>query len=466
MWVIGSERKATLAPGLDSVKSASNAPHALERRIAMNEKAANFLRSFSNWMDRRRITTHAAIAAAVMWSMFVFSLSRTGLLDRVGNLKGADFLQFYAAGLFARAHRIGAMYGVYQFAAATNRVAPGIQGWHYLPVYPPQVALFFWPLSYFPYLTAFALWSAINVLLYFACLEVVARRYRKLAASRTTLILAAAFPPFFYAVGDGQVSMLALVCVVGSLSAFWKRDEFLAGLALGCTAFKPPIFVAFVVVCLAVRAVRLIGGMAVAAAAQLLLVLAISGFDSMAAYIRFAMKLPRVDRLALAVKPYQMHSMRSFWMLLGVGRLEIALWLLSSIAILVILARYWRREPRADLRFAALVFAAVLIDPHLYIYDAVILAPALIIAIEHARVLGNCALGNALRLGVYALFVCFFAAPLSRITQVQFSVLILVGLFLMITSRSRPDQQSTSDILQNVEHAPPIPGFVSWHRSA
>lgn len=94
----------------------------------MSERAIRFLSSFSNRLNARRVTAHAAIAASAIWLTFAFNLSGPGFLDRFGDLKGTDFLQFYAAGSFARAHRIAQMYGVHQFAEATARAIPGVQG--------------------------------------------------------------------------------------------------------------------------------------------------------------------------------------------------------------------------------------------------------------------------------------------------------------------------------------------------
>ncbi len=417
----------------DAPTTASSIPKS--KRFGMAPAhGVKFFSSFSNWLNLRRITVQAAIAASVVWLMFIFNLSRPGLLDRLGDLKGTDFLQFYATGSFAQSHRVAEMYGVHRFAEATARAISGVQGWHYLPVYPPQVALMFWPFAQTPYLTAFAMWSVLNVLLYTGCVAVVARLYPKIAAQRSILILAAlAFPPFFNAIGHGQLSILLLACVVASFWAFVREDRFLAGLALGCLAFKPPIFIAFAIALIVVREFRVVMGMAVAGAAQVALVVSVAGLNSIRSYLEFAMRLPRVDDLALAVKPYQMHSLRSFWILLGAGHFEIELWAVSSLVVLAILARYWRREPAVDMRFAALTLVAMLIDPHLYIYDAVILAPALIVGIERARSLDQAVIANAIRVAVYSLFVCLFLGPLSRITHVQLSVLVMAGLLFAMT---------------------------------
>ncbi|HYB90532.1 MAG TPA: hypothetical protein VEC38_05765, partial [Candidatus Binataceae bacterium] len=170
-----------------------------------------------------------------------------------------------------------------------------------------------------------------------------------------------------------------------------------------------------------------------------------AGLGSLRAYILFALKLPLVNDMALAARPYQTHSLRSFWMLFVAGRLGFGLWILSSVAVLAILAGYWSREPRADLRCAALIVAAVLIDPHLYVYDAVILAPALIVAIDSARGLGKTIAADGIRVAVYVLFVCLFLGPLARITHVQLSVPVMLALFVAVTRASATPSWKAAD---------------------
>ncbi len=403
----------------------------------MTAAAVRLLREFSAWLTLRRITAHGAIAASIIWLMFAFNETTHGLLDRVGNLKGTDFLQFYLAGTFARTYRIAKMYGVSQFAAETARAVPGVHGWNYLPVYPPQTALLFWPLSYPSYLAAFAIWTVFNILFYGLCIWRLSRLYPEIAIHRTAVILSAlAFAPFFNAIGHGQVSILALVFITVAMAAYLRDEWFLAGVLLGCLALKPPIFIAFLIVCAAVRAMRVIAGMVLAGVAQLALIILFAGLDSIRAYIEFAIKLPRVNDLVLAVKPYQMHSLRGFWILLGMGQFSSALWIVSSLVVLAILARYWLRESSPDLRFAALIVAAVLVDPHLYIYDAVILAPALFVAIAYARVTKDMLIADAIRVAVYVLFVCLFLGPLARITHLQLSVPVMCLLFFAMTHLS------------------------------
>jgi len=73
-------------------------------------------------------------------------MAAPGLLDRAGNLKGTDFLHFYTLGSLAFAHRGADLYNMQaQSQLAAERV-PAATGIRYLPLYPPQVSVFFAPL--------------------------------------------------------------------------------------------------------------------------------------------------------------------------------------------------------------------------------------------------------------------------------------------------------------------------------
>lgn len=394
------------------------------------------LTSVAKRLNARRVTAHAGIAAVVSWGLYFLDIAKPGLLDRAGNLKGADFLQFYTAGKIARTGHISALYDVQQFWAACERSVPGITNRHYLPVYPPQVALAFSPLSSLPYLSSLLVWVVISAAIYAGCCVVLGSMCRTAAARRSAFIMSAlAFPPFLSVIAHAQVSIVVLLCVTAAFAAYVRRMPLMAGVALGCTIFKPQIFVAFLVAVIVVRAVRVIAGMLIAAAAQTLLTASFAGISALMAYGELAVKLPKLNAAVLAVKPFQMHSLRSFWMLLPLGRMAMVLWLISAAAILVILNRSWCRLSSVRVQFAVLILAATLINPHLYIYDAVILAPALVVAAEESFIADD-RRADLIRVGLYVLFACFFFGPLSRFTHLQLSVPVLVGLFWVLSSTS------------------------------
>jgi len=405
---------------------------------AITEWAGRLIESFSRWLTLERATAYLAIAAIVVWLRYVFNLTTPGLMDRAGHLKGADFLQFYTAGMFVKMHQLASLYDVQRFLAVSQRAVPGAPNWwSYLPVYPPQIAFLFWPFSYMSYVSSYLLFSALNMALYGACVMILAKLFPGLAHRGFTLVaLAMAFPPFFDAVAYGQVSIIVLTCIIVALWGYLRGNGIIAGTALGCTALKPPIFVSFVVALVAVQAIDLIGGMVIGGLAQLGFVLVFAGFPIVKGYAQFAATLPRLDDMVLNARPYQMHSLRSFWMLLGAGSLAPILWLASSTLVLVILARYWRRQTRPDLRFGTLVVAAVLIDPHLYIYDAVILLPTLAISITYALEDLQGKQAATVMVAIYMLFVTLLLGPLSRVTHFQLSVLVLMILLVGLTAKS------------------------------
>lgn len=394
------------------------------------------LASVSSFLTLRRLTAHASMAALVSWGIYLLDIATPGFLDRTGNLKGTDFLQFYTAGEIYRAGTISTLYNVRQFWATCEHAVPSVSNQPYFPVYPPQVALLFYPLSSLPYLWSLMLWVVIGTVLYAACCAALAWMCPTVAARRSTFVLSAlAFPPFLSAIAHGQVSILALVCVTGAFAAYIRRMPLIAGIVLGGTIFKPQIFVAFLVTLAIVRGYRVIAGMSVAAVVQILLTAMFTGTGVLMAYIRLAVELPRLDATVLAVKPFQMHSLRAFWMLLPFGRAASVLWVISVAAIMVILGARWRRLRalgNARIQFAVLILATTLIDPHLYVYDAVILVPALVVAAEES-ITADDEHAKLIRVGLYVLFVCFFC-PLARFTHLQLSVPVLVILFIILSS--------------------------------
>jgi len=137
--------------------------------------------------------------------------------------------------------------------------------------------------------------------------------------------------------------------------------------------------------------------------------------------------LPKLNDTALAVKPYQMHSLRGFWyLLLGEGRLYVLLSILSILAALALFHKVQRAIQDRLTFFAICVLTAMLVNPHVYIYDSAIMAPALAVLVDF--ILRN---GWPARVGilVYATFVALLVAPgSSQFTHVQLSVVLLAAL--------------------------------------
>jgi arabinofuranan 3-O-arabinosyltransferase len=370
---------------------------------------------------------HATLLAVATWVLFVASVARPGILDITGGLKGGDFLQFYTAGAIHNEGSIARLYDLEFFWDKGEQVS-GYAKEHYLPVYPPQVAWMFAPFAHFSYTTALYLWWIIGTVCYAAAMVLVYRSCPALQPYKRAFIMAAiGFPGFFQAIGNGQVSLLLTLIGAGAMLLFAKGHPGWAGVVLGLAAFKPQVFASMLLVLLIARQWKTIAGATSTAVLQLAALAAFAGATILKTYLELAITLPKLNDTALAVKPYQMHSLRGFWYLLvGEGKLYV---LLSAISILATLVLFYKAQHAVQDRltfFAICVLAAMLVNPHVYIYDLAILAPALAVLINQALMNGW---PGRVGILVYATFVALLVAPgSSQFTHVQLSVVLLAAL--------------------------------------
>ena len=89
--------------------------------------------------------------AVLLWSIYAYMISTTGVLDRAGSVKGWDFPQFYAIGrLGLTHHRSDLSSGEAIKSAALEAVSPTMRTNVFVP-YGPQVALLFSPFAVLPH---------------------------------------------------------------------------------------------------------------------------------------------------------------------------------------------------------------------------------------------------------------------------------------------------------------------------
>src|SRR5258708_10507648 len=200
-------------------------------------------------LTARRLRAHGTILALCLWSLYLWNIATPGLRDRNGNLKGTDFLHLYTLGSIAVAHRGADLYDMNAQAALAAERVPEAAGVRYLPLYPPQVSLFFAPLAHFSYGWALILWWSCSVAVYGVCCYSVWRACPNLREyGGTVVLLALAFPAFFHLVAWGQTSAMALACFTLMFFLLRDRREFLSRLVLRCFIFKPPLVLAAAIV--------------------------------------------------------------------------------------------------------------------------------------------------------------------------------------------------------------------------
>jgi alpha-1,2-mannosyltransferase len=391
-----------------------------------------------HWLTARRLRAHGLIIAVAVWSIYIWTIATPGLRDRNGNLKGTDFLHFYALGLVAREHGGPELYDMKAQAELVAAHVPQAAGISYLPLYPPQTSLLFAPLATVSYARALAAWWLVSGVLYFVSCYWTWRECPNLQGQALTVaIVAAGFPGFFHLIAWGQTSALALACFTAAYLCLRRKRDFLAGIALGCLAFKPQLALAAAIVFVATRAAKVIVGATLSGAAQFLAGVLYYGTQSVHDWLWMLRNL-RSALPFLEPKIYQTHCLRTFWsMLVPLPGLALSLYGITAVLVLVITISVWRhRAIPLSIRFSALLFCTVLVAPHLTVYDLVILAPAILVLSDWLVAVNAGPATAQIGTALYCAYVFPLLGPLARWTHLQLSVLAMAAVLFLIWRQS------------------------------
>jgi hypothetical protein len=399
--------------------------------------------------SRSDVRVQATVLCACLAFVYFFNLSTPGNLDRAGQIKGTDFIHFYVLGSVALHGPEPALYDAAALARRAAVLVPESTRVYYLPIYGPQVALLFAPFAALPYLSALCAWLLITGTVYAVCCACVWHTCTSLRAERRLVfVVAAANPAFFNLMAHGQNSAIALASITTAFFALRHRWSFFAGLAIGMLVYKPQLGIVLGSVFVLSREWRVIAGALVGAAAQLGVARLWFGPDVMREYWNALAGIGAIQPL-LDVKPYQMHSLFSFWnALFPSTSIAAVLYLLCAAVVLIASWRVWIARESLSLRYAFLLLATALVSPHLNVYDLVILAPALLLVADWA--VGHPSHPAAKR--VQQLLYFSYALPLAgiaaRFTHVQLSVVAMSGLAWVLASvvleRGIPDDSGDS----------------------
>jgi alpha-1,2-mannosyltransferase len=356
------------------------------------------------------------------------------ILEQVPNLEPIrDFMHFYVQGAVAREHNAAALYDMAAMAKMVPRLVPIAHESTYPPVYGPQVSVFFLPFAWLSYHAARNLWVVISCVVYALCCFAIWRVCPRLHDRpwRTAVLLVAA-PGLHYMLGFVQISALALACFSAAFLALRANRPFLAGLAIGSLAYKPPLGIAAAVVFVAAGEWRVVAGAAVASAAQLAIGGAYWGPSILGAYGHALLRIPEV---AYGMEPnrFHMHSWRAFFDLFQLTpRVALAAYAVTALGTLVVAVACWRSRAPLVLRYAVLLLATVLVDPHLYAYDLVVLIPVFMLLWDWSIQQGDT---SSTRRFQWLLYACYFS-PLfvaaAEVWRIQPSVLLMSALAVVV----------------------------------
>lgn len=329
---------------------------------------------------------------AYMWWMFFMHLPVGA--SRIQEHASRDFVHFYTQGAIARTHDAHALYDIDAMAAVVNRVVPVPVNVRFPPVYGPHVSVLFAPLASLDYVIALRVWLALTLAGYALCMYAVWRGCRSLHRYRWSAVMfAVGAPGLHFALSFGQISVLGLVCFTALWLALRHERPWLAGLAVGALAYKPQLGVVAAFVFILRGQWRIVGGALVAVLAQALAGLLYWGPSIYSGYARAIQALPALINDMEPDKSL-MHSWRGLFLHLGLSPgLSLGLTVAVSAATILLVVRNWR--PDADLRprYVLLVVATLLVDAHMYAYDLLLLAPALLIAWDWASDLRGTTVG-------------------------------------------------------------------------
>jgi len=374
----------------------------------------------------RRLRAQAIVLAICLWGVFAVDFASPGPFDRAGNVKFQDFLPLYVSARLIAEHRAVDLYdrGIQPAEIRSLIHEPSRLEVPYL--YGPQVGLLLLPFAKLSFPVAARVWVILSLFVYSFCSYVVWTRCPNLWPHNSLVMLAAiGYPPLFHFVVRGQLSALVLACFTAAFVAIQANRNWLAGIALGFLIFKPQFLVAIPLILLLARAWHFLAGLLLSSAAQLAFARIYFGADVMRAYgemLRHAANW--IDLAELPFASIQMHSLRSFWsLLIPASHAAFAFYALSSVAVIWITAMVWKSALPRPLRFAALTFAAVLVNPHIFIYDLLVLAPALLVIGDWCLGKNEPAFVPGIALLAYLAYVLPLFGPLSQWTHVQFSVI-------------------------------------------
>jgi hypothetical protein len=392
----------------------------------------------------RQAKGHAILVAVIVWIMATV-VSFTGPSDRgiAGPLKGADFVQFYTLGHLASAHRISEMYDAASFHEAQAEFLPESAREIYPPVYPPQAAVMFAPMSGLSYQRALFIWSLITIagyaLIVWSAWKVVADRL----PDRTFVIAAAAaFPPFWILILHGQVTVILLFAFWAGWLALEHHRRWLAGFAFGLLALKPQFGIPLAVVVLASGEWAMLTGAVTSVMAQAVVVWMVLGSD---AFTTFADSIPTTIAYAdlLEAKPFMSHSLRALTRLTP-NWIGLPMWAALAAIVLWFTVRAWKSDAPLRVRLGVVVLAATLVNPHVIIYDLTVLVLPLIWFGSYMQEPARREEAGAYWMAVYWLFVLTFM-PTAAVIPLQASVFVMVGLLVIVSRAIHADVPSYTE---------------------
>ena len=358
-----------------------------------------------------------------------------GLIDRNGKPLGTDFSNVYAAGALTWQGRPAEAYEPALQHAAEKAVFAGrdvpFYGWHYPPFFFAVAVL----VAAVPYAWGLSIWLVASLAAYLAVIRAILPRPE-------TLLTAAAFPAVFINIGHGQNGFLTAALLGGALH-WLNRKPWLAGVLIGCLAYKPQFGVLIPIALLAGGRWRTIG----AAIATVAALVAIS-FVTLGAGVwhAFADSMTFTQTVVLEQggtgweKIQSVFSAVRMW---GAGvHFAYAVQMALALLLAASLAWLWQSDAAFELKASALASGSLLATPYVLDYDLVVLAVAIAFFVRHG-------IDRGFRSFEISVLAAAWIAPLlargvAGITGIPLGLLVLLAIYIFTLRRAVLDRGRVS----------------------
>jgi hypothetical protein len=383
------------------------------------------------WLTSARVRGYSLILLAICaLAMAGWIAVSDGLIDRNGKPLGTDFSNVYAAGTLTWQGRPAEAYQPAFQHAAEKAVFGGRDvpffGWHYPP--------FFFAVAFLvaavPYAWGLAIWLAASLAAYLAAMRAILPRTE-------TLLIAAAFPAVFVNIGHGQNGFLTAALLGGALHLL-ERRPWIAGMLIGCLAYKPQFGVLIPFALLAGARWSAIGA-AVATVAALLAV----SFVTLGGGVwhAFADSMNFTQTVVLEQGGTGWEKIQSVFSAVRMWGADVhtayAVQIALALTLAASLAWLWQSDAAFELKASALATGSLLATPYVLDYDLVVLAVAIAFFARHG-------LSRGFRNYEISLLAAVWIVPLlsrgiAGVTGIPLGLLVMLATYIFILRRAVGD---------------------------
>lgn len=381
-----------------------------------------------DWLTATRARNYSlmllglCVIAALAW----IALS-DGLVDRNGKPLGTDFSNVYAAGRLTWQGRAADAYQPALQHAAEKAVFAGRNvpffGWHY----PPFFFAIAFAVAAFPYAWGLVIWIASSLAAYLMVIRAILPRPQ-------TLLVAAAFPAVFVNIGHGHNGFLTAALLGGALHLLDRRP-WLAGVLIGCLAYKPQFGVLIPIALLAGTRWRTIGAAAGTVAALIALSLLTLGGD---VWNAFADSLKFTQAVVLEQGDTGWEKIQSVFSAVRMWGATVHTAYAVQIALGLVLAAsiawLWQSNAPFELNAGALATGSLLATPYVLDYDLVVLAVAIAYFTRHGLKYGFGSFEISLLAAAW--IVPLLSRGIAGLTGIPVGLLVMLALHFFIVRRA------------------------------